>query len=79
MRMIKSILACTAMILVAATGALQLATAGEADPQRPSDSDLMAFKVYHHTVTKRLLRNRQGEPINCCIPPNCPLKVRTLS
>ncbi len=26
------------------------ATAAQADPERPSDADLMAFKVYHHAV-----------------------------
>jgi hypothetical protein len=59
-RMVRSILACAGAILVAATGALQFAIAGETHPQRPSDSDLMGFKVYHHTVYKEVTSKQAG-------------------
>lgn len=40
-------------------GAIATTTA-TATPQRPSDSDLMAFKVYHHTVYKEATTKQAG-------------------
>ena len=41
-----------AALIVAIMGGATVATAVIAAPLRPSDADLMAFKVYHHTMYK---------------------------
>jgi hypothetical protein len=41
-------------------GGVLWANAGVAASQRPTDADLMAFKVYHHTVYKETTTKQAG-------------------